>query len=286
MRDWKPWAERWVGAYLLLTSVPMVFGPGANRETIVGAMQQWLVAAAVLMLSRYFHRAPRWEWLSWAMWAPLLPWTYGHIDLVQRALKRPLYDTEVQAWEKGIFGLSPALEWSRSWNYLLFSELLHAFYFAYYLVLPLLILRLLKRGLNTRARLTLAGGVATLVGSYVVNIAFPVQGPRPIQPPLSPDLRGWFWQLTHYICDQGAAAAAAFPSGHVALAALVLGLGFAWDRRWTPVYLVLLLGIWAGTVYGRFHYVVDGVAGLALGLICAYGTWWALGEMAEEDMPV
>lgn len=283
---WKIWAERWIAAYLALSALPMIFGPGAQAATMKLALQQLVLAAAVVMFSRFVQRKPGLGWLSWAFWFPLLPWVYGQMDVVQRSLKRPLYDSMVQGWEQKLFPFSPALEWSQRWPWWWFSELMHFFYFTYYLVLPILILRLLRRGLETRARLSLAGGIATLVVCYAIIDFFPVQGPRPVLPGLASNLHGPFWMLTHFITDKAACAAAAFPSGHVALTMAVFVMGLRWDSRLAWFYGLCVLGIWAGTVYGRFHYVVDGLAGILIGAICAGVAVQALDNMAEEDMPL
>jgi membrane-associated phospholipid phosphatase len=75
-------------------------------------------------------------------------------------------------------------------------------------------------------------------------------------------LREWMFavELTKKDC---------FPSGHVAVAIVCWILARRVHRRSGPLFLVLALGVTASTVYLRYHYVVDVVAGILL-------AWFAL----------
>jgi hypothetical protein len=59
------------------------------------------------------------------------------------------------------------------------------------------------------------------------------------------------------------------PSGHAAGAVAVAVLVWAAGSPFAPVAAVLAIGIAVGTISGRYHYVVDTVLGVALGLIAA-----------------
>lgn len=57
------------------------------------------------------------------------------------------------------------------------------------------------------------------------------------------------------------------PSGHAAGAVAVAGLVWAAGSPFAPATAVLAIGICVGTISGRYHYVVDTVLGVALGVI-------------------
>lgn len=59
------------------------------------------------------------------------------------------------------------------------------------------------------------------------------------------------------------------PSGHAAGAVAVAVLVWAAGSPFAPVAAVLAIGICVGTISGRYHYVVDTVLGVALGVIAA-----------------
>jgi membrane-associated phospholipid phosphatase len=47
------------------------------------------------------------------------------------------------------------------------------------------------------------------------------------------------------------------------------------DRKWPGWFLLVLASlIFVATVYGRYHYVVDGIAGIAVGLAALGITEW------------
>ncbi|HEY8536425.1 MAG TPA: phosphatase PAP2 family protein [Vicinamibacterales bacterium] len=56
------------------------------------------------------------------------------------------------------------------------------------------------------------------------------------------------------------------PSGHASAAAAIAALLWRVDSPWAPVFVVLAAGIALGAVRGRYHYLVDSVAGAALGM--------------------
>lgn len=265
------WAEAWLATYWVVTALILIFGPGANADTIKLAVTQMVAAGGLYVLSSWVDRHPAFIWLFWAQWLPSFLWTYKNIDVVQKVLKRPLFESTVVGWEKMIWGdFSPAMQWCKLWPSLYFSEVLHVCYLTYYLMMPILIARLLYRQREDLARLAGTAAVVSLVTCYAVADVFPVQGPRPLYPPLPADLHGPVWTFCHSLLKQGAAGAAAFPSGHTALAMVTAFVGWRWDRKLLPLYGLWAVGVAAATVYGRFHYSVDVlggvfVAGLAAG---------------------
>lgn len=59
----------------------------------------------------------------------------------------------------------------------------------------------------------------------------------------------------------------AFPSGHTAIALTVLYLAFRFERRLFRIFLPFVLALIFSTVYCRYHYVVDVIAGVVLAVI-------------------
>jgi membrane-associated phospholipid phosphatase len=105
---------------------------------------------------------------------------------------------------------------------------------------------------------------------YAVYPFFPLTPPRVLfhdlpGPHVAPLLREWnFWLLDHYSVQ-----ACIFPSGHVAA---VTAVALAVRRHATRLGLLFLFvatSIAVATVYGRYHYAIDAVAGAMVG-IAAY----------------
>lgn len=281
------WAESWLATYWVVTALILIFGPAATAATIKLALVQLCAAAALFMLSHWVDRHPGFTWIFWLQWLPSFLWTYKNIDVVQKVLQRPLYESTVVGWEEAIWGsFSPAMQWCKLWPSLYFSEFLHVCYLTYYLMMPVLVVRLFHRQRGDLARLAGTAAVISLVTCYIIADLFPVQGPRPLSPPLPAELHGPVWTLCHDLLKKGAAGAAAFPSGHTALAIVTLLVGWRWDRRLLPLYLIWGLGVAAATVYGRFHYSVDVLGGVVVAAVSAGAMFYCdpgeEPELAEE----
>ncbi|MBS2037810.1 phosphatase PAP2 family protein [bacterium] len=265
------WGEAWFAGYWLLSSLLLLFGPHYTKASVQLGLLQLTAAAALMMFSSWCERHPNpGKWLFWVAWPPCFFWTYNNIDMVHQVLGWPTQDALVQSWEHGLWGsIDPALHWSQAWPWLWFSEFIHICYITYYAMMPVLIIRLLRRDREDLGRLALAAGVCSLVCCYTINIFFPVRGPRPLYPPLAESLHGPVWTFCHSMLKKAAAGAAAFPSGHTSLSVTTAILGWRWDRKLFPFYGIWAAGVVSATVYGRFHYSVDVLAGVLLALWAA-----------------
>jgi membrane-associated phospholipid phosphatase len=81
-------------------------------------------------------------------------------------------------------------------------------------------------------------------------------------------LAGWrFTEWNQAIVAMGSNGVDVFPSLHCAVSAFLLGFDYR-HRRWRFwAYLVPALGLWISTIYLRYHYFIDVVAGFALAVL-------------------
>jgi membrane-associated phospholipid phosphatase len=197
--------------------------------------------------------------------ALLVPFLYLELDTLSGLAGGRIYDHKVMSWEKSLFGDPMPAEWlSEALPFLPLSEILHLCYLSFY---PMLIFLAIRLYLVARAHVQtyLWCSHAATFTIYMIQMWFPVQGPRPLLPPLAENLHGPFWQLCHYLCGQGASGAAAFPSGHVTFACGITLGAWHWDRKSYKFLLPVSCGLALATVYGRFHYAVDVLVGAAVG---------------------
>lgn len=119
--------------------------------------------------------------------------------------------------------------------------------------------------------------------SYLGYILMPALGPRfAIGHLHSTDLRGLFvaehiQNLLNYL--EGVKRDA-FPSGHTAVALIVLYLAYRFRRGFFWLLLPVVAVLLFSTVYCRYHYVVDVIAGFGLTIITIilgelYYKWWS-----------
>jgi membrane-associated phospholipid phosphatase len=163
------------------------------------------------------------------------------------------------------------------------SWLLHLGYLAYYPIVLAPPLAFWITGRHEAMRLAITTIAVTFYLCYLMYLLFPVVGPRFVFPAAdNAATRTAIAQFTARFLEHVAAWGAAFPSSHVAVAvaATVIAL-----RDWRALGLALavpttLLAL--GSVYGQFHYALDAIAGLAVGLAVAMVACLA----SRQDAPV
>lgn len=285
-----------------------------HYEWIDYATQAYLAVVGMLLLCFHNDTVPHWGWL---VTAHLLGMTLLH-RLVRRSgsmppnsgwtllrgfypiiLYTPLYmesehlnrmfcptylDPVFLRMEAALFGFQPSLAWMDAWPWLVWSEVMYAAYFSYYVMILGMGLWLYRRGGDSFRHFVSVISVVFYT-CYLVFLFLPVIGPPvffnapagmalppeivPSPPPCYPESvqSGPFFKVMGLIYRHLEGAGAAFPSSHVAVAMATLYFSFRYVRsiRWIHAFVVGLLCM--ATVYCRYHYVVDVVAGLAAAAI-------------------
>jgi membrane-associated phospholipid phosphatase len=164
--------------------------------------------------------------------------------------------------------MQPSRDWWRNAPSAFWSTVLHAAYFSYYVVVPLPIVVFLVTRQREASERYLAAVSATFLACYVVYVQAPVAGPyyefaRPTGEFVTNAPARWVYAGL----ARGSAYGAAFPSSHVA--ATVAATIAAWSAapRLAAVLAVPTALLTVGVVYCQMHYVVDSVAGLAVGVL-------------------
>jgi membrane-associated phospholipid phosphatase len=196
-----------------------------------------------------------------ALFSPL----YTGTGLISSALPHWTFSVWLERIEAGLFRGQPSMYLAQLFPSLALSETLHAAYVSYYFLvaaLPLVLVIRRKERFAAQVVFTLCLCFSLCCLCY---IWLPVASPFFIYPPFGPPLSdGFFYQLAHGISNRGGVRGGAFPSSHAALTMVNLLLAWRLERRLFWVTLVpsgLLLG---ATVYCRYHYALDTIAGAAL----------------------
>jgi len=285
--------DRWAVVYLVISAFypvlkPSVFPhPGANALLHGGlAVFIWIVPP-LLRGSRFFALR-----LLGDIYLPLIfPLFYAEMEylgLIFFDFENSL-DPSLIRLEEWIFGFQPSLEWSRAWPLVWFHELMEFAYFTYYfLAVAYLVLAFRARNLYGRPSWDLVRAFIrdlslTMLICYTMYTLFPAWGPKYFRAGYV-EVGGWiFTDIMHQIHENGALLGAAFPSSHVA--ASMIPWWHTWENfprhRWwmTTIFVLLCMS----TVYNRYHYVVDVIAGLMLGaLVLFIGS--RLGDSARDSL--
>jgi membrane-associated phospholipid phosphatase len=265
--------DRLVIGYLLVFSVCLIIAgrgdPGWFARLIVNLA---LVAAALAMIRWWSGRTRGVSGFLRQLYPGLLyPFFYRQMQVAVHWLIPRFLDHQVVSVERAMFGVDPNI-WIQPVQTPLLNEWMMAGYFAYFFLIPIVILPLHFRHRHDEAhRLLTATTIAFLI-SYVGFVLYPVEGPRFfLADRLNTPLSGWlFVPLVNWIITGGAIHGGCMPSSHTAVALVVL----IWARRTQPRLAAWLapfvFTLFAATVWGRFHYLSDMVIGWMVGLAAVY----------------
>ncbi|MBW8057112.1 MAG: phosphatase PAP2 family protein [candidate division NC10 bacterium] len=191
--------------------------------------------------------------------ADLLPWA----SPIER-------DALLIQLDRALLGFHPTV-WLERFIHPVLTELLTWAYASYYFLPVILAVALYWRGKEWDFDRAVFGMVLCFYFSYVGYFLVPAVGPRFTLAHLQTvDLHGVFVAdtiretlnaLERFKHD-------AFPSGHTAVVLVVLVYAWQFVRGLFWVFLPLVVGLILSTVYLRFHYVIDVLAGILLAVLC------------------
>jgi membrane-associated phospholipid phosphatase len=201
-------------------------------------------------------------------------------------------DVHFVALEQRLFGFQPSLFFMHRLPYLFVSEVFYAAYFSYYIMIAGVGLALFLR---YRAQFYHYVSVVSFVFycCYLTFIMLPVTGPRLFFREVDgyqfppewfamglahpyPEIvqHGPFFQIIALIYQLFEPPGAAFPSSHVAVAWCTVAFSFRYLPRIRYVHFVAAVLLCLGTMYCRFHYAVDVIAGtLVATVLVPLGNW-------------
>ena len=240
----------------------------------------WLRTYLDLGIVRVLH-----DW-SFAIWVLGI---YRSVLLVAGPLHGGrVIDSWLIAADRWLFGIDPSV-WMAQFAHPILTEVLQIAYWVYYLIPAAVAVELYFGGRERRFRqwafVCAFGFLVTYVGYLLlpaVSPRFALYDPRTV----ARDLPGlWLTPYLRALIDQGGMAPTgaspaeamrlaprgAFPSGHALVT--LLSIAWAWRDRLRVRGAVTIAGtlLLVATVYLRYHYVTDLIAGAALAVVC----WFA-----------
>jgi len=201
-----------------------------------------------------------------------LPFFYNEIGLLHHILYSVPQDAIFMQIDKFIFRENIGLTLCRHFPSKIFSEIMHFFYFSYYLVTIVPALYLLKKSVSGLERYLFIL-LCSFFLFYVVFIFYPVYGPEfymtYLGKSVSPKkLSGYYFHnILNFILSKAERPGAAFPSSHVGISLIVFLIMKNYNKILSAIIFICFLGICISTIYIRAHYFIDVVAGLLVGYI-------------------
>lgn len=225
-------------------------------------------------------------------WYPLLliGLTYKELTYLIPRIHPRDFDAALAAIDFRMFGFNPTV-WIERFTWPPLTEVFQLTYSTYYL-LPVILGVVLWR--KKRFDSFFFFVFVLMFGfylSYLGYIAVPAIGPRflpsIIEAQTKPLTGVWLFQPVRQMLDRAEGITRdCFPSGHTELTLLVLFYAYKLHRRSFWFFLPFGIGIILSTVYLRYHYVIDVVAGVLLAVavaVAAKPLFGALGGRAPRE---
>ncbi len=176
------------------------------------------------------------------------------------------FDYLINKLELTVFGVYPTV-WlqnvARSW----LTEFFVYSYFSYYFLILIPALILYVPGKRWEFHEFSVNVMLAYYISFIIFVLFPVEGPRFALASLhtSPLIGYGFSGIHAYFMDMGAYRGGAMPSSHIAATFASLMMIRRYKKGVYYLMLPLVVSMILSTVYGRYHYVSDALAGILVG---------------------
>lgn len=257
-------------AFLVLLSGLAIFSAPANPQWITLLATYAVLAAVILATAVYRTRvspAKKGFHLSVAATVMTVFMVFNSLGELIASIHATTFDDVLIAVDFAIFGVHPTV-WMERWISPTLSALLQFAYVSYYFIPLALGIVLIARGRLGAFEDVLFGILLCFYLSYIGYLLVPAIGPRFTLIHLqTTDLQ--LYPLIETIQETLNALEKnktdAFPSGHTAVA--LMCLYYAWkerEKKLLAVFIPLVTGLIISTVYLRYHYVIDVIAGIAL----------------------
>lgn len=248
----------------------------------VGDVQRVVAVVAVIGLLILIARfRPQWTLLRDGLPFAFCIAIYTNLhDTIHFANPHDIHNALI-AIDGWLFGVQPCV-WAQKFVHPWLTEIFSFCYMLFFLWAPLVAATLYLQNRKTEFRNTLVSVILCFYFGYFLYIIFPAAPPRLT-------LKHLFTVQFNGTPIAGAAlkmidilpsdSRAAFPSLHAAVTLLTLLFAWKYTRKLFWAILPFCVGLFLSTIYLRHHYVVDLVAGFALGILAfIYGpridAWW------------
>ena len=230
------------------------------------------VILVVLFLS--FRRRGSLSAFTVSLWYPLVLYglLYYQTGLINRVVVPQFLDGFFMNLDVRIFGEFPAFFLRGKHGNAFLDEFFHFFYFSYYLIIPLTGILLFRKDVKLFESFVFQLSSLFYL-CFVIFILLPVEGPIALRNEYYHQ-GGLFQTMVDFIYARGENPGAAFPSSHVAATFLIAWWGSKHFERMKIPYWLTCLFLSIATVYCMFHYAVDVIGGLLLGVLAVLTFNW------------
>jgi len=233
----------------------------------------WLVRAAARSENEILRFVRHWYPL------PLYVFLFEELGGLVHAIFPRWFDHAFVAFDYNLAKVHPSV-WLAQFATPPLNDYMQFAYMTYFVYLVLLPAILYARGERLRFWTVMTCTAVAHYSVYVISILLPVESPYFSLAALNtqPLSGGYATALIAFIERLARVHGAAFPSAHVAGSMVALLASWRYRRWLFWITLPFFVSMCVATVYGRYHYVADVLAGLAVGAIGFKTGEWLLGQ--------
>ena len=219
---------------------------------------------------------------------PLYIFFFEELQGLVHAIFPGWFDRWLIQFDFNFAGVHPSVWLARFSNPALndFMQFAYMTYFLYLVILPAILYAQKDRIAFWNVMVSTAIANYTV---YVIAVLFPIESPYHALAAMNttPLAGGYFTAAIELIERFGRVHGGAFPSAHVAGSTVAILASWRYRRWLFWVCLPFFISMCVSTVYGRYHYIADVLAGIVVGALgFAAGSWLmerrgALAEIAE-----
>lgn len=204
--------------------------------------------------------------------------SYFELRFLQIALSHEMLDMQLMALDEMLVGVSPAI-WLSAYNERFLVEWFSFFYYLYFAILSLMVLPSLFTADDRRLDEMAGPAVLICAVGHVVYTLVPGVGPIRAVEFAEPLNGGFWWDQVWTTVSVAGSMVDIFPSLHTAYPVFFALHAFGWRHekpmKWFwPFLAFAALNIVGATLFLRWHWLVDVLAGLALAVSArAFGIW-------------
>jgi membrane-associated phospholipid phosphatase len=205
-------------------------------------------------------------------WYPafLIPPIFRELEYLVHPIHPVDIDPQLIAIDLAIFGVHPTV-WLEQVTFPWLTEYLQLAYISYYFI-PFIVAAPLYRQRQLRAfRALLCALMLGYLGSYLLYFLTPARGPRfylAMQQKIPLEGLAFTSLLQHTLDALEGVQRDAFPSGHTAVALIALGMAARYRPQQVYPLCIAVMSLIVSTVYLRYHYVIDVLAGIIFAGAC------------------
>jgi len=225
-------------------------------------------------------------WMRFVRWwypAFLIPPIFTELARLVHPINPVDIDAQLIAFDYALFGVHPTV-WLERWTVPWLTEYMQLAYAAFYFLPFVLCIPLYRQGQLLAFRISLCALLLSYYASYAIYFLTPALGPRfYLAAHQTVPLTGlWLTAPLQAILDAlEGVQRDAFPSGHTTIAIVVLVMAARYQPRLFYPLVVVSVSLVVSTVYLRYHYVIDVIAGVLLAVLCLGVTFWLYREHDE-----